>query len=56
MIELYHELSDWVVGFAESDWAIVLVALNSFVEAIFFPIPPDPLLVVPGLVVGSQGL
>jgi len=45
MIELYHELSDWVVGFAESDWAIVLLALNSFIEAIFFPIPPDPLLV-----------
>jgi len=45
MIELYHEMSEWVVGFAESDWAIVLLALNSFVEAIFFPVPPDPLLV-----------
>ena len=45
MIELYHDLSDWVVGFAESDWAVLVLALNSFTEAIFFPVPPDPLLV-----------
>ncbi len=45
MSNLIHELSDWVVGFAESDWAIVALAVSSFVEAIFFPIPPDPLLV-----------
>jgi membrane protein YqaA with SNARE-associated domain len=45
MIEQYHDLSGWVVGFAESDWAILLLALSSFAEAIFFPIPPDPLLV-----------
>ena len=41
MIELYHDLSDWVVGFAESDWAVLVLALNSFTEAIFFPVPPD---------------
>ena len=49
MIELYHDLSGWVIGFAESDWAILLLALSSFVEAIFFPVPPDPLLVAVAL-------
>ena len=49
MIELYHDLSDWVIAFAESDWAILLLALTSFVEAIFFPVPPDPLLVAVAL-------
>lgn len=50
MLELLHDLSDWVVGFAESDWAIVALALTSFFESIFFPIPPDPLLLGIGLV------
>ena len=45
MLEVLHELSQWLVGFAESDWAIAVLALTSFVEAIFFPIPPDPLLI-----------
>ena len=49
MIELYHDLSDWVIGFAESDWAVLLLGLSSFVEAIFFPVPPDPLLVAVAL-------
>lgn len=49
MIELYHDLSDWMIGFAESDWAIVLLAVSSFAEAIFFPVPPDPLLVAVAL-------
>ena len=49
MIEIYHDLSGWVIGFAESDWAILLLALSSFVEAIFFPVPPDPLLVAVAL-------
>ena len=49
MIALYHDLSDWVIGFAESDWAILLLGLNSFVEAIFFPVPPDPMLVAVAL-------
>ena len=45
MIDLYHRLSDWVVGFAESDWAVLILAVNSFTEAIFFPVPPDVLLI-----------
>ena len=45
MIELFGDLSDWVVGFADSDWAVLVLAASSFAEAIFFPVPPDPLLI-----------
>ena len=45
MIALYHRLSDWVVAFAESDWALLVLAANSFTESIFFPVPPDLLLI-----------
>lgn len=45
MIELYRELSDWAVGFVNSDWAVFFLTLHSFSESIFFPVPPDPLLV-----------
>ena len=44
-MELLSELSDWVVGFADSDWSFLALALLSFSEAIFFPVPPDPLLI-----------
>ena len=44
MTEWLHDLADWTVAFADSDWAIGILALVSFSEAIFFPIPPDPLL------------
>ena len=45
LIELVRELSHWVVGFADSEWAIAVLAATAFTEAIFFPIPPDPLLI-----------
>jgi len=45
MFDLFRELSDWVVGFADSDWSALVLAVNSFTESIFFPIPPDPLLI-----------
>ena len=45
MIDLLRDLSGWVVGFAGSDWAILALAVTSFAESIFFPIPPDPLLI-----------
>ena len=45
MTDWLHDLSEWVVGFADSDWAIVALGVSSFAEAIFFPVPPDPLLV-----------
>ena len=44
MRDLLHDLSDWLLGFADSDWAIVVLLSSSFAESIFFPIPPDPLL------------
>lgn len=45
MFDLLREISDWTVGFAESDWAALFLAVSSFSESIFFPIPPDPLLI-----------
>ena len=45
MIEIFTDLTDWVVGFADSDWSVLVLAALSFSEAIFFPVPPDPLLI-----------
>ena len=45
MIEILTDLTDWVVGFADSDWPVLVLAAVSFSEAIFFPVPPDPLLI-----------
>jgi len=45
MFDSLRELKDWVLGFADSDWSAVALALNSFTESVFFPIPPDVLLV-----------
>ena len=50
MIELIHDLGDWVVGFAGSDWAVLVLGFSSFIEAIFFPIPPDALLIGMGII------
>ncbi len=49
MFELLSELSDWVVGFADSDWAALVLGVTAFIESIFFPIPPDPLLIGIGI-------
>ena len=48
--ELLHDLSDWLLGFADSEWAIAMLAFASFIESIFFPIPPDPLLLAVAIV------
>ena len=45
MIELFRSLSHWMLDFAYSDLAILILAISSFTESIFFPIPPDPLLI-----------
>ena len=45
MFELLHEWSAWLEGFASSPWAVLILAAASFCESIFFPIPPDPLLI-----------
>ena len=49
MFDLLHDLSDWTLSLAESEWALVLLALVAFSESIFFPIPPDPLLIAIGV-------
>lgn len=49
MSELLTELAHWTDGFAQSDWASVLLFLLAFSESIFFPIPPDPLLIAIGI-------
>ncbi|MBM3933122.1 MAG: DedA family protein [SAR202 cluster bacterium] len=54
MSDLFHELSDWLAGVADSDWAIAVLGLASFIEAIFFPIPPDPLML--GIAVLRPGI
>ena len=45
MLELLSELSHWLVGFAGSEWAIAVMAAVAFVESIFSPFPPDPILI-----------
>ncbi len=50
MMELLHDLSDWLLGFADSEWAVAVLLITSFAESIFFPIPPDPLLLAVALV------
>ena len=49
MRELFHDLTDWTLQAADSDWAIVLLALVAFSESIVFPIPPDPLVIAVGV-------
>ena len=45
MFDLLHELTDWLLAFADSDWAVAVLVAASFTESIFFPVPPDPLLI-----------
>ena len=49
MRELFHDLTDWTLQAADSDWAIALLALVAFSESVIFPIPPDPLLIAVGV-------
>ena len=44
MTGLFRELSDWLLAFADSDWAALALGIAAFSESIFFPVPPDPLL------------
>ena len=48
-MHLLNNLTLWFQGFAESDWAIIVLVLGAFSESIFFPIPPDPLLIPMGV-------
>ena len=43
---IISSISEWVLSFGDSPWAILILILNSFTESIFFPIPPDALLIL----------
>ena len=42
MIDLYHRLSDWVLDFAESDWAVLVLAINALHRVDLLPGPARP--------------
>ena len=39
-----RQLYDWVLGWADSRYGTSALAALSFTESVFFPVPPDPLL------------
>ena len=50
MLDILSELSHWLVGFAGSEWATAVLAVVAFVESIFSPFPPDPLLIAASII------
>ena len=44
-MDFLEGLTTWFAGFAGSEWAIVVLAVATFLESILSPIPPDPLLI-----------
>ncbi len=42
---MLHDLREWLVAWADSPAGPIALALITAAEAIFFPIPPDPLLI-----------
>ena len=49
MRDLLHDLKDWMLEFADGEWALGALLLLTFSESTFFPIPPDPLLIAIGV-------
>ena len=54
--DLLHDLKDWTLDFADSDWALGALLLLTFSESTFFPIPPDPLLIAVGVANPSSAI
>ncbi len=48
---IIRRLYDWVLGWADSRYGVLALAILAFAESSFFPIPPDVLLI--GLAVGA---
>ena len=44
-MDFFDGLTTWFAGFAGSEWAVIVLAVATFLESIFSPIPPDPLLI-----------
>ncbi len=49
MLDWLHALADWTLDFADSGAAVVALVLVSMSESVFFPVPPDPLLIAIGI-------
>ena len=56
LFDLLHDLKDWTLDFADSEWALVALLLLTFSESTFFPIPPDPLLIAIGVANPSSAI
>lgn len=41
---MIRKLYDWVLGWADTRYGVPALAIVSFMESSFFPVPPDPLL------------
>ena len=49
MLDWLHAIADWTLDFADSDAALVALVLVAVSESVFFPVPPDPLLIAIGI-------
>ena len=49
MFDWLHAIADWTLDFADSGAAVVALALVAVSESVFFPVPPDPLLIAIGI-------
>ena len=56
LFDLLHDLKDWTLDFADSEWALAALLLLTFSESTFFPIPPDPLLIAIGVANPSSAI
>ena len=56
LLDLLHDLKDWMLEFADSEWALGVLLLLTFSESTFFPIPPDPLLIAIGVANPSSAI
>ena len=45
MFGFVRKLYDWVLSWSETRWAVPALSALAFSEAIFFPVPPDVLLI-----------
>ena len=51
-----RRLYDWVLGWADSAFGTIALGTLSTIEAVFFPIPPDPLLMALTLARPTRGM
>ncbi len=53
LLGLFRRLYDWTLSWAETRWGPAALGGLAFSESVFFPIPPDPLLMA--LALGKPG-